>query len=1336
MIISKFKKLIAALAIIGSLLLPTLASAERTFSLPDQTGHAGQFLKTDGQDPLWAATGGGGGPIDLTTDVTNVLPLNNGGLGSSLADPNADRILFWDDSAGQVTYLTAGTGLSISGTTISATTSSLVDSVNGLTGAVVLTTSDIAEGTNLYYTAARFNTAFAAKTTDDLTEGSTNKYNATHTGDVTGATALTITSGAVTNAKLADVATQTFKGRLNAGNGPPEDLTLAQTKTLLGISNTNTGDVTLGGENYLSIAGQVITAGSINLSGTNATGTLAAARFPALTGDVTNTVGTLATTIANSAVTFSKIQDISTNKLLGRSTAGTGNVEQLSIGSGLTLAGGTLSATGAVTSVSNADGTLTISPTTGAVVASLNQANNFAFTGSSTYSNTQTFNGTSAFNGAVTFTNLPTSSVTPTTSNQLINKAYADAIAASIDPSLTKLFCVATSNTNITIATALNNGDVINGVTLSTGDRVLVNGQTLAQNNGIYVVGVVPARATDSDTAAEVAQGTSTFVTGGTLMGSYLQLDVVNVLGTDPLAYTIIQGVSSFTGSLGVKLVGADFESDLSASGAITLSGNSMQVATDGSSIEINSNALRVKALGITNAMLAGSIADSKLSTITTAGKVSGAALTSLSSIPGGAGIIPVANLGSGTPTSAKYLAGDGTWTTTVSGVTGLTSPSGTIDIGGSIPTLTVDVNQITSYNWQSTHHWLNGSGLQIDSGAAFNIEDGAAFTVNNAAAEFDISAGGYLRFFGLDGSTNIQFNGDGATPLQTIWFDNTNLAGIGFRAPATMTSGSISYTWPAADANGVWKSNGSGVLSVGTVAINQGGTGQTTAANAINVLLPSQGGNSGKFLTTNGTVASWGTAGAGSGDFVGPASATDNAIVRFDTTTGKLGQDSGITVSDVAANNVTLQASASTDLTLSGGVAGAGGRAVNILGTTGAPTFPGGPIVITAGAGGSSTGNPIGGAVSITGGAGSSGAAAGGAINLTGGGGGSLTGVGGNINIKAGLNTTSGLVGSIKFINPVTTFGTIFNMANVATADKTITVPNAAGTLAISASGNIALSALGALTFTGTLPIASGGTNNSSAYTAGSVVFSNGTSLTQNNANFFWDNTNSRLGIGSSSPTAKLDLAASAAAASSLRIRSGTAPTSPNDGDIWFDSTAKTLKASLGGLTETFSGALSATTSNGAVTNTTTETTVLGTVSGSNVIAANSLAVGSVIRITAILANFTTDSTPGTMTIRFKLGSTTLNSIVFTPTASTSSGILSISDICTVRAIGASGSLICSMDLRENTTPAATAFFSSGTTTTLDTTASQTADLTNQWSIANANNSIAGVEFVMERVK
>lgn len=57
-----------------------------------------------------------GGTVSGITDIT----LADGGTGASLTDPNADRILFWDDSAGQVTWLTAGTNLTITGTTIDA----------------------------------------------------------------------------------------------------------------------------------------------------------------------------------------------------------------------------------------------------------------------------------------------------------------------------------------------------------------------------------------------------------------------------------------------------------------------------------------------------------------------------------------------------------------------------------------------------------------------------------------------------------------------------------------------------------------------------------------------------------------------------------------------------------------------------------------------------------------------------------------------------------------------------------------------------------------------------------------------------------------------------------------------------------------------------------------------------------------------------------------------------------------------------------------------------------------------------------------------------------------
>jgi hypothetical protein len=62
------------------------------------------------------------GGISLSgSSVTGILPLSKGGTARALTDPNADRIYFWDDSAGQTDWLTVGSGLGITGTTLSNT---------------------------------------------------------------------------------------------------------------------------------------------------------------------------------------------------------------------------------------------------------------------------------------------------------------------------------------------------------------------------------------------------------------------------------------------------------------------------------------------------------------------------------------------------------------------------------------------------------------------------------------------------------------------------------------------------------------------------------------------------------------------------------------------------------------------------------------------------------------------------------------------------------------------------------------------------------------------------------------------------------------------------------------------------------------------------------------------------------------------------------------------------------------------------------------------------------------------------------------------------------------
>jgi hypothetical protein len=74
-----------------------------------------------------------------------------------------------------------------------------VSSVNGQTGVVSLLTTDISEGTNLYYTATRFDDRLATKTTDNLTEGSSNKYfsDTLARGAFSAGTGITITTGTI-----------------------------------------------------------------------------------------------------------------------------------------------------------------------------------------------------------------------------------------------------------------------------------------------------------------------------------------------------------------------------------------------------------------------------------------------------------------------------------------------------------------------------------------------------------------------------------------------------------------------------------------------------------------------------------------------------------------------------------------------------------------------------------------------------------------------------------------------------------------------------------------------------------------------------------------------------------------------------------------------------------------------------------------------------------------------------------------------------------------------------------------------------------------------------------
>jgi len=118
--------------------------------------------------------------------------------------------------------------------------------------------------------------------------------------------------------------------------------------------------------------------------------------------------------------------------------------------------------------------------------------------------------------------------------------------------------CRAATTANITISTALNNGDTLDGVTLATGDRVLVKDQSTASQNGIYEVSASPARAYDLSTDDQ-NYGFLVFVTSGTANAATLWENTNTsaiTVGSTSLTFSQVTGSGSPTGAAGGDLSG------------------------------------------------------------------------------------------------------------------------------------------------------------------------------------------------------------------------------------------------------------------------------------------------------------------------------------------------------------------------------------------------------------------------------------------------------------------------------------------------------------------------------------------------------------------------------------------------------------------------------------------------------------------------------------------------------------------------------------------------------------------------------------------------------------
>ena len=136
-----------------------------------------------------------------------------------------------------------------------------------------------------------------------------------------------------------------------------------------------------------------------------------------------------------------------------------------------------------------------------------------------------------------TLTGALTLNADPSLALHAATKQYVDGLAANLGK---RARIRAATTANITIATALNNGDSLDGVTLATGDLVLVKDQTTPAQNGVYVVGPSPSRAPEFDTFNE-HPGSLIAVAEGTVNADTLWLCTSNdggTLGTTAITFS------------------------------------------------------------------------------------------------------------------------------------------------------------------------------------------------------------------------------------------------------------------------------------------------------------------------------------------------------------------------------------------------------------------------------------------------------------------------------------------------------------------------------------------------------------------------------------------------------------------------------------------------------------------------------------------------------------------------------------------------------------------------------------------------------------------------------
>ncbi len=251
-------------------------------------------------------------------------------------------------------------------------------------------------------------------------------------------------------------------------------------------------------------------------------------------------------------------------------------------------------------------------------------------------------------------TNKITGLGTPTDATDAATKSYVDSAAQGID---WKASVRAATTTNVTLASDLENGDTLDGVTLATGNRVLVKNQSTGSENGIYVVKAsgAPDRSTDADTDAELTSNFAVFVEEGTVnadQGYVLTNDGAITVGTTALTFTQFTGLGQVVAGDGLSKTGNTL--NVTAGTGISITGDA--VTNDGV-LSITGTANQISASASTGTItLSGpqdlhSAASPSFAAITLADALVGSALATAST-----SATVIDSWSASTYSSAKYI--------------------------------------------------------------------------------------------------------------------------------------------------------------------------------------------------------------------------------------------------------------------------------------------------------------------------------------------------------------------------------------------------------------------------------------------------------------------------------------------------------------------------------------------------------------------------------------------------------------------------------------------------------------------------------------------------------